>query len=190
MKIVVGITGASGSIYSYRFIKYLSDIEEIEKIFLVISDVGEKVFEYEMNKSVSVFKNFNKVEIFDEKDFFAPISSGSFKTDGMVIIPCSTSTLSSIANGINLNLIHRAAEVTLKEKRNLILVLRENPIDLIHIKNMEKIVLSGGTVFTASPSFYMKPKNILELVDSVVFKILDFLGLAEDDFYKRWGEDS
>ena len=186
MKIIVGITGASGSIYGYRLVKFLNESNKVEKIYLVVSETGRKVFEYETEKPISLFGNFTKVKIFDEKDFFAPISSGSFKVDGMIILPCSTSTLSSIACGINLNLIHRAAEVCLKEKKKLVLVLRENPLNLIHVRNIEKIILSGGIVLTASPSFYLKPKAIEDLIDSVIFKALDVLGLADDNLFKRW----
>ncbi len=188
MKIVVGITGASGSIYAFRLLKYLVKSKDVEKIFLVASHVGERVFQYEMGFPISNLGKYDRVKIFDVDDFFAPISSGSFKIDGMVVVPCSMSTLSSIASGVNLNLIHRSAEVSLKEGRKLLLVLREMPFNLIHVKNMEKIILSGGAILSASPSFYGKPSSIENLVDTVVIKILDFLKI-ENEIRGRWGGD-
>ncbi len=144
-----------------------------------------------MGFPISNLGKYDRVKIFDVDDFFAPISSGSFKIDGMVVVPCSMSTLASIASGVNLNLIHRAAEVSLKEGRKLLLVLREMPFNLIHVKNMEKIILSGGTILSASPSFYGKPSTIEGLVDTVIVKILDFLEI-ENEIGNRWGggEDS
>ncbi len=184
MKIIIGITGASGSIYAQRLInKLINSTNEISEIALVISPNGKQVYEYEVGE----FKFENeKIKEYKFNDFFSPIASGSSKFDAMVIIPSSMGTLAKIANGIADNVLVRAADVMLKEQRKLIIVARETPLNLIHIENMRKIVQAGGMILPASPSFYSKPKNIEELVDTVLDRILDILKVENNSF--RWGE--
>lgn len=184
MKVIIGITGASGSIYAQRLInKLINSGNKISEIALVISPNGKQVYEYEVGE----FKFENeKIKEHKFNDFFSPIASGSSKFDAMVIIPSSMGTLAKIANGIADNVLIRAADVMLKEQRKLIIVARETPLNLIHIENMKKIVQAGGIVLPASPSFYSKPKNIEELVDTVLDRILDILKIENKSF--RWGE--
>ncbi|NLN73420.1 MAG: UbiX family flavin prenyltransferase [Bacteroidales bacterium] len=184
MKVIIGITGASGSIYAQRLInKLINSGNKISEIALVISPNGKQVYEYEVGEFK--FKN-EKIKEHKFNDFFSPIASGSSKFDAMVIIPSSMGTLAKIANGIADNVLIRAADVMLKEQRKLIIVARETPLNLIHIENMKKIVQAGGIVLPASPSFYSKPKNIEELVDTVLDRILDILKIENKSF--RWGE--
>lgn len=194
-KIVVAICGASGSIYGIRLLTAL--LKNPVKIYLVISTVGYKVLEHETGyrgESFSSFlkKNgitFNKnayLYTYDQDDFFAPPASGSFSNDGMVIIPCSMKTLGAIASGMADNLIHRAADVNMKEKRPLILLPRETPLSIIHLKNMYVAAKAGATIMPPSPSFYSNPKNISDLVDSVIARVLDHLKI-EHDLVKQWG---
>ncbi|MDR1382417.1 MAG: UbiX family flavin prenyltransferase [Planctomycetaceae bacterium] len=167
-----------------------------ENLFFVCkffqTETYQRIFiEYE-NQSGKNFssKNFlteiqnrwkNQVTVYACDDFFAAIASGSFATDGMIIVPCSTGTLAAITNGVSQNLIHRAAEVHLKERRKLILVTREMPLSLIQISNMEKMAKSGGIILPASPSFYHQPKSLAELIDTVVDRILIQLGIPRPD---------
>lgn len=182
MKILVGITGASGSIYGIRI------IEELEKIgaeiHLIISEKAEKIIEYETDYKINeieklIFKKYNN------SDLFSAPSSGSFLLDGMVISPCSIKTLSSIANCYCNNLITRSAICCLKEGRKVVLVLRETPLDLISIENMRKAKLNGSIILPAMPAFYHAPKKIDDLVNYIVGKILDQLNVKHNIF-KRW----
>jgi len=195
-KIVVAICGASGSIYGIRLLKAL--LKNPVNIYLIISSAGYKVLEHETgysNESFSSFlKNkgiaFNKnahLYTHDQDDFLAPPASGSFRNDGMVIAPCSMKTLGAIAAGIADNLIHRAADVNLKEKRPLILLPRETPLNIIHLKNMYVAAKAGATIMPPSPSFYSNPQNISDLVDSVIARVLDHLKI-EHDLVKEWGD--
>jgi 4-hydroxy-3-polyprenylbenzoate decarboxylase len=134
------------------------------------------------NHFVEIQKRWKEqAEIYSNDDFFAEIASGSFATNGMVVVPCSTGTLAAIANGVSQNLIHRAAEVHLKERRKLILVTRETPLSLIQISNMENIAKTGGMILPASPSFYHQPQSLAELIDTVVDRILAQLGIPRSD---------
>lgn len=198
-KIVVAICGASGSIYGIRLLKALLDKQV--KVYLIISEAGLKVLEHETDYNAgsksesfeSFLKNqgvfFHKktcLNRYDQNDFFAPPASGSFRHDGMVIAPCSMKTLGAITSGIADNLIHRAADVCLKEKRLLILLPRETPLSAIHLKNMYKAAISGATIMPPSPSFYFNPKTISDLVDSVIARVLDHLKI-EHDLSEEWG---
>ncbi|NQT10845.1 MAG: UbiX family flavin prenyltransferase [Desulfobacteraceae bacterium] len=195
-KIIVAICGASGSIYGIRLLKAL--LNKPVNIYLFISNAGLKILEYEngysgkdfisflKDKGVAIHKDAN-LNIYEQDDFFAPPASGSFRHDGMVIAPCSMKTLAAIASGVADNLIHRAADVSLKEKRPLILLPRETPLSAIHIKNMYKLAMSGATIMPPSPSFYSNPKNISDLVDSVIARVLDHLKI-EHDLSKEWGD--
>ncbi|MCD4764554.1 MAG: UbiX family flavin prenyltransferase [Desulfobacterales bacterium] len=195
-KIVVAICGASGSIYGIRLLKAL--LKNPVNIYLIISSAGYKVLEHETGYSNESFSSFlkNKCIAFnknahlythDQDDFLAPPASGSFRNDGMVIAPCSMKTLGAIAAGIADNLIHRAADVNLKEKRPLILLPRETPLNIIHLKNMYVAAKAGATIMPPSPSFYSNPQNISDLVDSVIARVLDHLKI-EHDLVKEWGD--
>ncbi len=198
-KIVVAICGASGSIYGIRLLKALLDKQV--KVYLIISEAGLRVLEHETGykaggKSESfesflknqgvLFHKKTRLNRYDQDDFFAPPASGSFRHDGMVIAPCSMKTLGAITSGIADNLIHRAADVCLKEKRLLILLPRETPLSAIHLKNMYKAAISGATIMPPSPSFYFNPKTISDLVDSVIARVLDHLKI-EHDLSEEWG---
>jgi 4-hydroxy-3-polyprenylbenzoate decarboxylase len=192
---VVAICGASGSIYGIRLLKAL--FKNPVNIYLVISSAGYKVLEHEVGYRGESFASFLKdkgitfnknaqLNTYNQDDFFAPPASGSFRNDGMVIAPCSMKTLGAIATGIADNLIHRAADVNLKEKRPLILLPRETPLNLIHLKNMYVAAKAGATIMPPSPSFYSNPQNISDLVDSVIARVLDHLKI-EHNLVKEWG---
>jgi len=182
MRVFLSIGGASGSIYGIRLLEELckSDVE----IHLTMSDGAKKIMEHETKY---IFKDLkNKASFcYDNNDFFAALASGSFQLDAMVICPCSMKTLSAVANGYGDTLTSRAASCCLKENRKLVLVIRETPLDLPGIKNMLAAKQAGATILPAMPGFYHKPKKIEELVDFVVGKILDQLGL-EHSLFKRW----
>lgn len=182
--IVIGITGASGAIYAKTLIEQLLQLQVANnlKIDIVLSEIGKQVFEHEIGSGF--FENL-AINIFDNKNFYAPFASGSSTADSFVVIPCSMGTLGRIAHGSSDNLICRTADVVLKEKKKLILVTRETPLNHIHIKNMELVSLAGGIILPASPSFYLKPKTIQDLVNSVIFRIIDLLEVEID--IKRWG---
>lgn len=181
--IVIAITGASGSIYAKNLLEKLKNLSDVE-VSVILSNEGEKVVEYELDKS---FISEIPFKIYRNNDFFAPFASGSSVADNMIIIPCTAGTLGRIANGTSDNLICRTADVVLKERKNLILVLRESPYNLIHVKNMEKVILAGGIICPATPSFYSKPENISELVDSITNRVLDLCNIKSNSF--RWGYD-
>ncbi|MEW6069112.1 MAG: UbiX family flavin prenyltransferase [Candidatus Thermoplasmatota archaeon] len=180
MRIVVGITGASGVIYGIRLLENL----KLEK-HLIISENAKKLLEDETDYKLEDVKKLANY-YYENSDLFAKISSGSFKFDAMVIVPCSTSTFSKIANGIADNLITRVASVCLKERRKLIIVPRETPLSTIHLQNLAKLSQENVVVLPAMPAFYHKPKRIDDLVNFVVGRILDAIGI-EHEVYKRWG---
>jgi 4-hydroxy-3-polyprenylbenzoate decarboxylase len=178
--LIIGITGASGSIYAKNFI--INSLKYGIDLHIVASPMGEVVFAHEMEQSLDDFLqnlsgNFKK---YQNNDMFAPIASGSFKTDGMVVIPCSMKTLACISSGLSDSLLQRAADVSLKERRKLILVLRESPLSIIHIRNMLAVSESGAIVLPASPGFYHKPQTIESLADFISGKIFDLLGIEHD----------
>ncbi len=181
-KIVVGVTGASGTIYGLRLLKALKGRSEIH---LIVSDGARMVAEKEEGISVEEMEGLAD-KIWDFRDLSAPIASGSFKTDGMVIVPCSIKTLSAVANAYNENLIVRAADVTLKERRKLILVVRETPFTKTHLELMLKACESGAVILPPIPAFYHQPKTLEDIIDHTVGKILDMLGI-DHNLYKRWG---
>lgn len=186
-RVVVGITGASGSVYGKRLVEVL--VSKSIEVELVFSETGKKVFEYETGLKVEEFLSKlpkDLVNFYEPDDLFAPISSGTYPVKGMVVIPCSTGTLGHIANGTTVNLIHRAADVNLKEKRPLILVLRETPLNRIHVENMLKIIDAGGTILPASPGFYGKPEKIENLIDFIVDRALSFLFGKSPGIFKGW----
>jgi 4-hydroxy-3-polyprenylbenzoate decarboxylase len=180
-KMIVGISGASGSIYGIRLLEKLRQ-QDVE-VHLVISR-GAKMT---LSESGRVLKDVEKLAgmVHHEDDLGATISSGSFKTDGMVVAPCSMRTLAAVAQGAPYNLLTRAADVVLKERRRLVLLARETPLTLAHIRNMESVTLMGGVIYPPIPAFYHQPQSIEELVDFTVARVLDLFGM-EDPGMKRW----
>ena len=188
MKIIVGISGASGAILGERFVDFLTS--HGHEAHVIISDSGQQVFVEE--RGVSFAKRFSKAKhLFVSKadDFAAKVSSGSAKMDAMVVVPCSMSTVGCIANGVTMNLIHRAASVSIKEKRPLILVPRESPLSPIHLKNLLYLSEIGVHIVPATTAFYHKPKTVEELVDFTVGRVLDLLKI-DHELFKRWKENS
>lgn len=183
-KIVVAITGASGSIYAKVLLDKLQLLQDqIEEIGIVMSDNAKDVWQFELgNQSYSDY-NF---KFYQKNDFMAPFASGSAKFDSMIIVPCSMGTMARIAQGTSSDLTTRAADVILKERRNLVLITRETPLNLIHIQNMQAITLAGGVICPASPSFYSRPSTFEELAATVVDRVLDMIGLDLDTY--RWGK--
>ena len=174
---VVGVTGASGAIYARRLLEVLC---KDARVHIIVSDVARQIATYE---GVS-FDGFHATYHANDK-LFASIASGSHRYDGMVVIPCSSKTLAAIANGYSDNLITRTADVCLKERRTCILVTREMPLSKIHLKNMLAANEAGATIMPASPGFYNKPEKIDDLVDMVVARVLDHLGV-ENNLAQRW----
>ncbi len=181
-KLLIGITGASGSVYAIFLLKELKKLGVTSD--LIVTRAGSLVLREELGISVNELKDLCN-RIFDENEIGEEPASGSSEYDAMVIIPCSMATLSAIASGASRNLLQRAADVMLKERRRLVLVVREAPLNLIHIKNMETCTLAGAVIFPASPFFYGKPKTLEDLVSQFVKKLLNFLGLKCKDF-KPW----
>lgn len=183
-KIVIAVTGASGSIYAKLLFDRLQNLkDQIDRVGVIMSANAEEVWKHELGNTD--FNNY-PFEFFSRDDFSAPFASGSAKFDTMIICPCSAGTLGRIAAGISNDLTTRAADVILKERRKLILTLRETPYNLIQINNMKAVTEAGGIICAASPSFYSKPQTIEELARTVVSRIIDLAGL-EDESY-RWGE--
>lgn len=181
-KIVIGFSGASGIIYGIRLLEVLHSIDI--QTFLIVSEWAKKNIEIETDKTLEYVKSLSSIN-YDNFKLDASVSSGSFLHDGMVIVPCSMKSLSSIANGYDDTLISRAASVTLKESRKLILVPRETPLSRIHLENMIKLQEAGAIILPAMPGFYHKPSTIDEIIDHLVGKILDQLKI-EHDLFKRW----
>jgi 4-hydroxy-3-polyprenylbenzoate decarboxylase len=182
-KIVVAITGASGSIYAKNLLDKLSGLsKQWSELSVVMTENAKLVWKTELeNESYNDYA----LKFFGTQDFMAPFASGSGRYDTMVIIPCSMGTLGRIASGISNDLITRAADVILKEKRKLICVARDTPYNLIHIRNMETITLAGGIICPATPSFYSKPQTIEQVAATVVDRVLDLVGFDITAF--RWG---
>lgn len=179
-KIIIAITGASGSIYAKRLIDKLKNHKDQPKMALIFSETAKIVWKTEIGSN----PEFN-IKVYDENDFMAPFASGSSVWDSMVVVPCTMGSLGKISGGIADNLITRAADVFLKEQKQLILVPREMPYNLIHLENMKNILLAGGMIIPANPSFYSKPQSIEEIVDTVVYRIMDQLGFKENHSF-RW----
>lgn len=184
MKIVIGISGASGAIYADQLLRYLKGNTGHE-VSIVASPNGHRVFHEEVGGNLEAFES----PLFGNKDFNAPFVSGSAKYDRMVIIPCSMGTLGRIANGVSDDTMTRAADVFLKEKRSLILVPRDTPFSLIHLENMRRLSLAGAIIIPAIPSFYSHPKTIEQVAATVTSRVLDHMGI-ENDLMKRWMSDS
>jgi flavin prenyltransferase len=181
-RIVVGISGASGVIYGIRFLVVLKEIGV--ETHLVLTPPAKLTIATETDIPVASVEKI-ATRSYRYTDISAAISSGSFRVDGMVIIPCSMHTLGALASGLADNLLVRAAEVTLKEHRPLIVVPRESPLTLIHIENMARIARAGAIVAPAMPAFYERPKKIEDIIDHLVGKVLDLLGI-ENELFRRW----
>ena len=183
MLVVVGITGASGAAYGIRLLEVLSTNKEVET-HLIISEAGEKIIRHETDWKLEQVKALADVN-YDIDDIGSRLCSGSFKTDGMIIAPCSMKTLSALANSYSDNLIVRSADITLKEKRRLVLLVRETPLHLGHLRNMVKVAEMNAIVFPPVPAFYLKPQTIHDLVDHTVGRVLDLFGI-EHNLFERW----
>lgn len=189
---IVGITGASGAVYGTRLIEVLLDSGI--PVHAVITDAGWRVLHEELGwnaarRQETLQEKFDgRVRYYPNQDIGASVASGSFLTAGMVIVPCSMGTLSGIANGASDNLLERAADVTLKEGRRLLVVPRETPLHAIHLENMLKLARMGVRIIPAMPAFYQKPRSMDELVDFMVGKLLDSMEI-EHHLYRRWGEE-
>ena len=185
-KIIIGITGASGAIYAKKLLENLQLLSnQIDRVGVVFSKYAEEVWNFELGP---LNKKDIPFQIYKPDDFYAPFASGSAGFQTMIICPCSMGTLGRIASGVSTDLISRAADVMLKEHQKLILVSRESPISLIHIKNMETIALAGGIIFPASPSFYNKPNSLEDAADQLAKRLLQMAGFGLDLF--QWGPDA
>jgi len=185
-KVIVAITGASGSVYAKLLLDNLQQLSsQIEKVGVVMSDNAKEVWRFELGNSDYDQYPF---DFYQKMDFNAPFASGSARFDTMVIIPCSMGTLGRIAQGISNDLISRAADVILKERRKLIAVVRDTPFSLIHINNMKTVTEAGGIICPANPSYYSLPKTIEEVAQTVVSRVIDLAGLEQESF--RWNEDN
>lgn len=182
--IIVAITGASGAVYGVTLLKTLQDIDTVAT-HLVVSKTAKSVLEYEIGKGAYDSAVSMAQKIYEEDDLAAPIASGSYIAEGMIIAPCSAKTLSSIAHAYADNLIARAADVTLKERRRLVLLFRETPLHLAHIENMAKATQMGGIILPPVPAFYNKPGSIEEIICHSIGKTLDIFGI-EHNLYRRW----
>lgn len=182
-KIAIAITGASGSIYAKLLLQKLAGLrEQIQELSIVMTENAKLVWQTEIGDNE--YDKFS-ARYFSTTDFTAPFASGSAQYDALIIIPCSMGTMGRIASGISNDLISRAADVMLKERKKLICVIRDTPYNLIHIRNMETVTLAGGIICPASPSFYNNPKTIDEAVFTVVNRVIDLADLNNESF--RWG---
>jgi 4-hydroxy-3-polyprenylbenzoate decarboxylase len=183
-KIIIAVTGASGSIYAKILLDKLVKLQhQIKEVNIVFSDNAKAVWKHELGNDD--YQNY-PFKTFSKTDFMAPFASGSAKFNTLIICPCSMGTLARIASGISNDLVTRAADVILKERRKLILVTRETPLNLIHINNMKTITEAGGIICPATPSFYSQPKTIEEIASTVVDRIVDLAGIEQNSY--RWGD--
>ena len=183
-KVLVSITGASGAIYASNLLNKLGQIkDQVSEVSVVMTENAKQVWSTELDNTNYLNHSFRQ---FGTTDFSAPFASGSGQYDTMIVIPCSMGTLGRIASGVSNDLITRAADVVLKERRKLICVVRETPYNLIHIKNMETVTLAGGIICPATPSFYSKPQTVEEVASTVTDRVLDLAGFSISTF--RWGK--
>ena len=183
-RIVIGISGASGVIYGVRMLSLLK--EKDFETHLILSEAGKKNIEIETSYKAGEVAAM-ATHVYDNKDVGAALASGSFLTEGMVVVPCTIKTLSGIANSYTDNLLVRAADGTLKEKRKLVLVVRETPLHKGHLRLMTMAADMGAHILPPVPSFYHQPKTIDDIIDQTIGKIFDYLGIKHD-LFKRWGE--
>jgi polyprenyl P-hydroxybenzoate/phenylacrylic acid decarboxylase-like protein len=184
-RLIVGVTGSSAPQLGVRLLTALRSIDAIET-HLVVSPGARQSLELELGMTVDELEALADVA-YPATDLGAAVSSGSFRTLGMAIMPCSMRTLAAVAGGVSSDLLTRAADVCLKERRRLVLVPRETPLSLIHIRNMETVTLAGAVVLPPVPAFYHRPETIDDLLDHTVGKVLDQFGI-EHDLFRRWGE--
>jgi 4-hydroxy-3-polyprenylbenzoate decarboxylase len=185
MVIIIGITGATGAIYGVRLLEVLASLKDIET-HLVISAAGEKTIVYETQRRISDIRKLAG-HSYDIGDIYAPISSGSFLCDGMIIAPCTVKTMSALANSYSENLMLRAGDVTLKERRKLVLMVRETPLHLGHLRNMERLTEMGAIILPPMPAFYHQPQTVQDIVDHTIGKILDIFAIKHNLFQKWSG---
>jgi flavin prenyltransferase len=195
--LVLAMTGASGAAYGVRLLEVLLDAGRT--VHLTLSPAAVEVIEHELDRTVSLGQ-FRAAELlgnpvtsgslryYDHQDFRAGIASGSFLTAGMVVCPCSMGTVAAIAHGLSQNLIHRAADVHLKERRRLVLVPRETPLNVVQLRNLTTCAEAGAVVLPLMPAFYIRPKNLDDIRDFIIGRICDQLGV-EHDLLRRWGND-
>jgi 4-hydroxy-3-polyprenylbenzoate decarboxylase len=195
-RLVVAVSGASGALYAVRFLRQAA--QHYDDVYVMLSENAGAVFAAETGGRLTApfsaqaylgsDRPYDNVHFLDSKDYFTPPASGSFVHDGMVVIPCSMGTLGRIAHGISNDLTTRAADVCLKERRKLILVVRDTPLNLIHLRNMVTVTEAGAIVLPAAPAFYHQPKTIEDLVDTVVARVLQNLGVPQD-IQPQWAVD-
>jgi flavin prenyltransferase len=193
---VVGITGASGSLCARSVLRHLARHPEVERVHAVLSAFSLQTLSVELGRRVTDEAEGlrllldgeigERIVLHRSGDLAASISSGSYPTDGMLVVPCSGGTLAAIANGTSANLLHRAAEVTLKERRPLILAFREAPVSLVHIENMRRAASSGAIIYPLTPAFYNRPQSLDEIVEQLTARLFDLLDLPHT-IGKRWG---
>jgi flavin prenyltransferase len=192
--ITIGITGASGAAYAQTILRVLAEDQRVQKVYVVVTEAGMRLLSSELGVVTSDLKKLpsaligidaNKIECLPNRDVGAAIASGSGPVNSMVVIPCSAGALGSIAAGLANDLLSRAADVCLKHQRPLILCLRETPLNRIHLENMLRVSDSGATLMPAMPAFYYKPKDINDLTEQYVYRVLDRLGLPQERQY-RW----
>jgi 4-hydroxy-3-polyprenylbenzoate decarboxylase len=181
--LVVGITGASGALYGIRLLEVLSSIKNVET-HLIVSEAAEAIIKHEAGRSIEEVRELATFS-YDIGNIGARISSGSFQTDGMIVAPCTVKTMSAIANSYSENLLIRVGDVTLKERRRLLLLVRETPLHLGHLRNMERLSQMGAIIMPPVPAFYHKPQTIQDIVDHTVGKMLDIFGI-EHTLFQRW----
>lgn len=183
-RLIVAITGASGAVYGVRLLQQLQTMPGVES-HLILSEAALLTLHQETSMARKEVEALADV-VHKSRDVGASIASGSFQSDGMVVAPCSMKTLASIAHGMSDNLITRAADVVLKERRRLVLMVRETPFNLAHLRNMTSVTEMGGIVFPPLPSFYLHPSSIADMVDQTLARVLDLCGI-EHDMAPRWG---
>jgi 4-hydroxy-3-polyprenylbenzoate decarboxylase len=183
LRLVVGVTGASGSIYGWRILEKLRSRSNVE-VHLILSRSGERTAFLEMGKQAADFKALADFA-YPVEDISCRLASGSFSIDAMVILPCSVNTMSAIAAGISSNLMIRAADVTLKERRRLVLVVRESPLHLGHLRSMTALAEMGAILAPPVPAFYHQPQSVGDIVEHTVDRVLDLVGLPSADA-RRW----
>jgi 4-hydroxy-3-polyprenylbenzoate decarboxylase len=192
--ITIGVTGASGAVLAQKMLALLEDDARVSRIHLVVSETGQRLFSEELEITSGDLKklparvlgrNPKKIEAIPNKDVGAAIASGSYAVDAMIVIPCTMGALASIANGMSDDLVSRAADVTLKEGRKLILCVRDTPFNRIHLENMMRAQQAGAVIMPVVPAFYFKPKSIDEIVTQYVCRVLAQVGLPQEKMY-RW----
>lgn len=183
MRLVVGMTGSSGIVYGVRMLEVLKRCSV--ETHLIMTEWAKKCLSLETDYDLKYLKGLAS-SYSDDSNMAASVSSGTYKTDGMIIIPCSMKTLSSVANGYEETLVARAAGVTIKESRKIVIVPRETPLSSIHLENMLKLARAGVVILPAMPGFYNKPKDMDSLINHIVGKCLDQFGI-EHDLFRRWG---